>query len=394
MFGQIVAIALTNLRSLPGRWAASAVVVVGIAGVVGVMVSVLAMAYGFQKIFSQAGRADRVIVLRAGDTSGGSSAITRAQAPTLLGMPGIKKDTDGKPLASIQKFYQATLVEKKTGTESGCEMRGIGEKGFAVWPEVHIVEGRAFKPGLRELIVGRAAQRQFQGLQIGGKVVVNEIPWEIVGAFEADGTVFESELWGDAELILTTHSMTGQFSSMVAVLENDAAFDTLKNAVTTNPTLSHTVLRESEFYAEQSGVLGGLMKTLGYAVASIMALGALFSAANTMFAAVKSRAVEIATLRAIGFRALPVLTSVLVESLALCIAGALLGGGLAWLFFNGYSVSTASFATFSQVSFAFRVSVALLIQGVIWSFTIGLLGGVWPAVRASRAPVAEALRAA
>jgi putative ABC transport system permease protein len=394
MIGQIAGVTATSLRSLPARWGASLVVVVGMAGVVGVMVSILAMAEGFRTVFTQAGRADRVIVMRGGDDNGMSSALTRDQLPTVLSAPGFARGADGKPLASPQKFMTSLMADRQTGEEANVLLRGVGGPAAAVWPEIRLTEGRWFEPGKRELIAGRAAQQQFAGLEIGRDVEMTNGPWRVVGTFEAPGTVYESELWGDVEMVFAGYSITGQFSSVVGLLESDAAYPTLSDAITTNPTLSHVVKREPEYYAAQTGVLGTLMLTLGYGVAGIMALGALFSAVNTMHAAVRARSVEIATLRAIGFSGLPIVVSVLLESLALCVMGAVAGGGLAWLLFNGHTISTLGGQNFNQVAFAFKVSGMLLLQGVVGACAIGLLGGLLPAIRAARLPVAEALRGA
>jgi putative ABC transport system permease protein len=389
----IIGISAMSLSALPQRWGASLVVVIGMAGVVAVMISVLAMAQGLERTFANAGRADRVIVLRADDNSGMSSAITREQVPTVLAAPGFARDRDGKPLATVQKFMTSVLPDRKTGAESNILLRGVGDKAWSVWPEVRIIEGRRFAYGKRELIVGRAAQEQFRGLDVGADVEMVNGPWTVVGVFATGGSVLESELWGDAEMVMAGYSISGQFSSVVGLLESDAAFQTLKAALTGTPTLNHTIKRETEFYAEQAGGLARLVRTLGYVVAAIMALGALFAAVNTLYAAVKVRALEIATLRAIGFGALPVVTSVLLESLVLCLAGAVLGSALAYGFFNGYTISTLNAASFSQVAFAFHVSLGLVVQGILWSCAIGLLGGLLPALRAARLPVAEALRA-
>jgi putative ABC transport system permease protein len=395
MIGQIASVTATNLRSLPARWGASLVVVVGIAGVVGVMVSILAMAEGFRAVFTQAGRDDRVIVMRGGqDDNGMASALTRAQLPTVLNAPGFARGADGKPLVAPQKFMFAVLPDGKTGEEANVLLRGVGGPFASVWPEIKLVEGRWFAPGRRELIAGRAARHTFAGLEMGREVEMSNGLWTVVGIFEAPGTVYESELWGDVEMVFAGYSITGQYSSVVGLLESDAAFKTLSEAITTDPTLSHVVKREPEYYAAQTGVLGSLMLTLGYGVAAIMALGALFSAVNTMHAAVKARSVEIATLRAIGFSGVPIVVSVLLESVALCLIGALAGGALAWLLFNGYTISTLGGQSFNQVAFAFRVTGALLLQSVLWACAVGLLGGLLPAIRAARLPVAEALREA
>jgi putative ABC transport system permease protein len=394
MLKQIAAVATTNLRSIPARWGASAVVVIGIAGVVGVTVSILAMAKGFEEVFASAGRADRAVVMRGGDDNGMSSAISRDQLPLVLGSPGFKRGADGKPLASPQKFMTSVLTERKSGEESNVLLRGVGAAAQQVWPEIKLVEGRWFTSGRRELIVGRVAQQQYVGLEVGQQAQMTNGPWTVVGVFEAPGTVYESELWGDAEMVFAGFSITGQFSSVVGIVELPEGLKTLGDAITTNPRLSHIVKSEPEFYASQTGLLGKAMLALGYVVGAIMALGALFSAVNTMHAAVKARSLEIATLRAIGFGGAPIVLSVLLESVVLCALGALLGGALSWLMFNGETMSTIGGQNFNQVAFAFRVSAGLILQGVLAACVIGLIGGLVPAIRAARLPVATALRGA
>lgn len=394
MIRQIAAVTAMSLRALPQRWGASLVVVISMAGVVSVMVAILAMAQGFERIFSEAGRPDRVIVLANNEPTGMISAIARAQVPVILTAPGFARDADGKPLATALKFMTSVLPDRKTGGESNVSLRGVGEKAWKIWPEVKIVEGRPFTHGKRELIAGRAAQGQFRGLEVGKEVQMMNGAWTVVGVFEANGSVLESELWGDAEMVMAGYSITGLFSSVTGLLESDAALTTLKDFITTNPGLNHTVKREPEYYALQTGALALRMRQLGYMVAGIMALGALFAAVNTLYAAVKVRAVEIATLRAIGFGGVPIVLSVMCEALLLCLVGAALGGALAWLLFNGYTISTVNNASFSQIAFAFQVDLELVVQGLAMACVVGLLGGLLPAIRAARLPVAEALRGA
>lgn len=394
MITLVARIAATNLRALPERWGASLVVVLGMAGVVGVMVALLAMAHGFQQTFRDAGSADRVIVLRSAEDSGMASALTREQLPLVMDLPGLARDAEGRPLAVAQKFMTSELPDRKTGQGIGVPLRGVSAQVWRVWPEIRIVEGRAFQAGLREVVVGRAVQREVRGVELGAEVELTNGSWTVVGVFEAPGTVYESELLGDVEMVFPGFSLTGQYSSVVGVLASPESFQAFSDAVTSNPRLSNVVKRETDYYAAMGGNLAGAMQTFGYAVAAIMGLGALFSAINTMYAAVKARAREIATLRAIGFGAVPVVASVLLESVVLCLAGALLGGALAWLFFDGNTLSTVGGGDdLRQVTFAFRVSGELLLQGMAAGSLVGLLGGLLPALRAARLPVAEALRA-
>lgn len=390
---QTVRISANSLAALPTRWGPSLVVLASMTGVAGVMIAILAMAQGFQQTLGNAGRGDRVIILKSGEDNGMASAITREQRPLIVDAPGIARDSEGKPLASSQKFMTAALRERKTGAETNVTLRGVTGQAFKVWPELRLVEGRMFAAGKRELIAGRGARALFEDVVIGQDVEMINGPWTVVGVFEAGGAVYESELWGDAEMVFPGFSLTGHFSNVTAVLESDASFEILSQFIRDNPSLEHQVKREVDYYGEQSGQVTGAIRALGYGVAVIMALGALFSAINTMYAAVRRRTQEIATLRAIGFGGVPIVLSVLIESIVLCFAGALLGAAAVWVLFNGYAISTINWQSGGQVAFAFQVSPGLVGQGVLGACAVGLLGGLLPAIRAARMPVTLALRA-
>lgn len=380
-----------NLRSLPARWGVAAVVVACMAGVSGVMVAMLAMAEGFQKTYASSGRPDRVVVIGTGENFEGSSSISREQATVLLTAPGLRRLADGAPAASLERYAVSALPMKKGGADGNVVVRGVGPHALAIRPEVRLVTGRSFTPGLREVMVGRGAREQFVGLDVGATVTLADATWTVVGVLEAGGGAVESEVWGDAEVVMAALNLTA-YSSMVAALEAPSAYDACRDFIAGNPVLKHTALRETEYYAGQTGILGKAMRGIGYLVAAVMGLGALFAAINTMYASVESRSVEIGTLRALGFQGLPIVAAVLLESVVLCLAGAVLGGAAAWLGFNGHVVSTVNGATFTQIAFAFSVSPGLLAQGVVAGCVIGLLGGLPPALRAVRVPIVEALR--
>ena len=247
MIRQVASVGLANLKALPQRWGASLVVVIGMAGVVGVMVALLAMAEGFRQTFREAGRADRAIIMASEQDNGMTSAITREQLPLVLDLPGFRRDADGRPLAVAQKFMTSELTERGTGTLVGGVLRGASEKIWKVFPELKIVEGRAFTPGRREAVVGRAAQREFEGLELGAEVELANGAWSIVGIFEAPGTVYESQMLGDVEMVFAGYSITGQYSSVVGVLESDAALETMRAAIKGNPQLSHVAVRETDY---------------------------------------------------------------------------------------------------------------------------------------------------
>lgn len=390
MLARIFAVTALNLRTLPARWGAAAVVVVCMAGVTAVMVGMLAMADGFRKTYAASGRADRAIVLASGETFEGASSIGRGQAPLLLDAPGLRHLADGQPAASLER-YAVAGTPMKGGIDGNLVVRGVGPHVLELRPEVRITEGRLFQPGLRELIVGRGAQAQFAGLGLGATVVLDDAAWTVVGAFEAGGSAFESEAWGDVDTVMAAFEVT-QYSSMVALLETPAAFAAFRDYIAAHPQLKHAAIREPEYYEGQTGILGRGMRAIGYLVAAIMGLGALFAAVNTMYSSIESRSVEIGTLRAIGFQGAPIVISVLIESLVLCLLGAALGGAAAAAAFDGQIVSTANGVSFTQIAFAFSVGPALLAQGVTLACAIGLLGGLPPALRATRMPIVEALR--
>lgn len=393
MLERILAMTALNLRSLPARWGVAAVVVACMTGVSGVMVAMLAMAEGFQKTYANSGHPDRIVVIGNGENFEGSSNITRDQAAVLLGAPGLRRLPDGAPAASLERYAVSALPMKKGGADGNIVVRGVGPQAQAVRPEVRLVAGRWFTPGLREVVVGRGARDQFVGLEVGATVTLADTAWTVAGVVEAGGSAVESEAWGDVEVVMAAFSLTS-YSSMVAALESPAAYEACRDFIAGNPVLKHIALRENEYYAGQTGILGEAMRAIGYLVAAIMGLGALFAAINTMYASVESRSVEIGTLRALGFQGLPIVVSVVLESVVLCLAGAVLGGAAAWLGFNGHVVSTVNGASFTQIAFAFSVSPGLLLQGVAAACAIGLAGGLPPAIRAIRIPIVEALRAA
>jgi putative ABC transport system permease protein len=393
MFRQLVAVSLMSLSTLPQRLGASSVIVIGIAGVVAVLVSVLAMASGFRHTVADSGRPDRVIVLRGGSDAELNSNLTREDFDIIGNAPGLARDADGKAVLSNEILTVVNVPKIDTGSDSNITLRGVGQQVLKVRPEMTIVEGRMFRPALRELVAGAGAAKQFRGLTVGSVLHLRNADWTVTGLFTSNGDVHESELFADVDTVGSAIERNANYSSAVGLLSDAGAFDRFKDALTTDPRLKVDVEREPEYYAAQSKQLTHLINIVGNTVAVIMAIGAMFGALNTMYSAVDARGLEIATLRAIGFSALPILLSVMIEALALSFLGGVLGGALAWLFFNGHSVSTLGGA-FAQVVFKLTVTRTLLIEGVLWACAIGVLGGLFPALRAARLPVAEALRAA
>ena len=392
MFKQIIAITAMNLRTLPQRLGASAVIVIGIMVTVMVLVSVQAMALGFQKTLGHTGRPDRAIVLRGGSEAELNSTISRENTLTIMDAPGIKKDADGKPLATAEAVSIIALPMKSTGTAANVTVRGVGAKGFAVRPEIHIVAGRMFQPAVREIIVGTSAQKQFKGLELNSHIAFRDSDWTVVGVFESGGDAHQSELIGDVETVLSAfrHNL---FNSVTVLLDAPASFAAFKDQLTTDPTLTVEPQTEPQYYAKQSGQLSTILNFVAYFVGGIAAIGAMVGALNAMYITVAARGLEIATLRAIGFGAGGVIVSVMLEALLLALVGAAAGALASWVFFNGNVVNTLNNSTFSQVVFQLNVGPELLVGGVIWACVIGAVGGLFPAIRAARQPVATALRA-
>jgi putative ABC transport system permease protein len=391
ILSQIGVVTLMNLRGIPQRLGTSLVIVVGIGGVVAVLISVLAMATGFSQTVAGSGRTDRAIILRGGSDSELASSVARDAALTIMDAPGVLKGKSGRPVGSAEAVVIVELPKKGGDTGANVTLRGVGSEAFALRPEIRIAEGRMFQPALHELIVGRSAQIQFQGLDLGSHLNIRNSDWTVVGIFDSGGDSHESELMADADTVISTYQRN-LFQSVWVMLDSPESFTAVKGALTSNPTLSVEVKREPAYYAAQSKQLNTVLHFVAYFVGGIMAIGAVFGALNTMYSAVSARIVEIATLRAIGFGAFPVVFSVFAEAVLLALAGGLVGAFLAWLFFNGNTVSTLG-GNFTQIVFPLRVSAGLLVLGVIWAVVIGILGGLFPAIRAARLPIATALRA-
>jgi putative ABC transport system permease protein len=390
---QVAQITLINLQNVPRRLGTSLVVVVGIAGVVGVLVSVLAMAEGFRHTLASTGRPTRVMMLRAGSDAELSSGVARDQAVVLGSLPAIARDAAGRPLVSAEIVVMVDLPRKGQRDPNNVPFRGVQPAAFGIRDELAIVEGRPFARGVREVIVGRKAAAQFAGLALGSRIAFRDSDWTVVGTFTTGSDVHESEIWADADVAMSAFRRDG-FQSVTATLADASAagLAALKDSISRDRRLSISVLREPEYYARQASVLSRLIDVLGYSVSVFMAIGATFGALNCMYSAIASRQVEIATLRAIGFGGAPVVVSVMIEALLLALLGGVAGGALAYVYCDGASLSTLNFNTFSQVAFDFRVTSALLAKGLLWALVIGLAGGLLPAIRAARLPVTVALR--
>jgi putative ABC transport system permease protein len=337
------------------------------------------------------GSSGNAMVLRTGADSEMSSSLDLEATRIVVDAPGVERGPDG-PVASAEMLVIVDLPFRKSGTEANVPLRGVQPAAFDVREDIEIVEGRFFQPGRNELIAGVGAAREFAGVELGNRLHWDDVDWEIVGIFRAGGGLSESELWCDVKVLQPAYRRGTLFQSVYARLESPERFDDFRDALTSDPRLRVKVIRENDYYAGQSQLLHAIITGLGSLVAGLMAIGAVFGAVNTMYSAVASRTREIATLRALGFRGAPVVVSVMVESLLLALAGGLVGGLTAYLAFNGYQASTLNWQSFSQVAFSFRVTPGLMIAGIVVSLLLGLLGGIFPAVRAARIPVATALR--
>jgi putative ABC transport system permease protein len=388
---QTIAVIGVTLRSIPQRVGSSIVAIIGIAGVVIVFTSVLSIAEGFRSAMRGTGDPQTVIVMRSGSDTEMTSGLSGEEARLVTEAPGIERGAEGVH-ASPELFVIIAVPLARSGTDANVPLRGLSPVALNVRPQVRIAEGRMFRPGTSEIVVGRAASQQFSGVSVGSTVRSGKTSWQVVGIFDAEGSVAESELWCDARVLQSAYARGNSFQSVYLRLENVDSLQKLKDALTTDPRLNVTVIREPDYYAQQSQVLQTVIRSIGFAIAALMGLGAIFGAVNTMYSAVASRTREIATLRALGFGAAPVVFSVLVEALLLSIIGGLLGGLAAWAAFDGYQTATMNWQSFSQVAFAFAVTPSLLARGLVYAAVMGLLGGMLPAIRAARLPVVSALR--
>ena len=388
---QTLAVSALSVRTIPQRASSSAVAMIGIAGVVIVFVAVLSIGEGFRAAMADASAPDRAIVMRTGADSEMTSGLPGPEVQVIEQAPGLLR-VNNRPIASAELYVLVDLNKRSTGTAANVPLRGIGAEALEVRNEAHIVDGRMFQFGTNEAIVGRGANRQFSGVDLGSEFMSGNLRLRVVGIFESNGSVGETEIWCDSHLIQGVYERGNSYQSVLAKLDSPAAFDTFKNWLTTNPQLNVQVQRESDYYAQQSQVMSSLIRGIGYTIAVLMGVGAVFGAVLTMYTAVSTRTREIATLRALGFNTASVLISVLAESLALAAIGGLLGGLAAYFAFNGYQTSTMNFQTFSQVAFAFRVTRTLMIQGLSYALMMGLVGGLMPAIKAARLPIATALR--
>ncbi len=380
-----------SLRSLRARWVSAIVAVLGIAGTVGVFLAMLGLARGFHATLVSSGSADNALIRRAGASGELDGNVTLDQIHVLQDKPAIAR-VDGQPLVSPEVVVIAAFPLKTTGTDANVQVRGVTPEVLKVRKNVHIAQGRFFQPGLAELVVGRNVPSTYEGLELGKTVEFGGGRWNVVGVFDAGGSAFDSEIWCDARVLNQTYKRPDNlYQSVTVKLTSPAALEQLKDSITADPTMTVQVDREDEYYARQSQVLTTLITVLGTLVAAIMGVGAVIGALNTMYSAVAERSREIATMRAIGFGAGSIVLSFLFEALLIAFIGGLLGA-ISVLKLNGLTTTTLNMQTFSSVAFAFKITPLLLGVGILFALLMGLVGGVPPAIRAARRPVALSLR--
>ena len=381
-----------NVRSIAARWKTAIVSILGIAGTVGVFVAMLAMARGFQATLIASGSASNSIVRRAGASSEMDSGVSLDQARVVADAPQVARNAEGVPLASPEMVVIGAFQLIKSGTDANTQIRGMTPLVLEVRPSVKIADGRFFNPGLAELVVGSNAVQTYRGLELGSSMSFGGQDWKVVGIFDAGGSAFDSEIWCDHTVLAQTFDRpTNVYSSITVRLNSPTDFDAFKDALTSDPRLTVQVEREAEYYERQSQMVSTLIRVLGFLVAFVMAIGAVFGALNTMYSAVAARAREIATMRALGFGGGSVVLSFMFESLLISLIGGILGC-IAALPLNGFTAGTMNWQTFSHLAFAFRVTPGLLMAGIVFALFMGFVGGVLPAVRAARLQVAHALR--
>jgi putative ABC transport system permease protein len=380
-----------NLRSVKARWTSAIVAVLGIAGTVGVFVAMLSLARGFRATLVSSGSYDNALVLRAGATAEMMSGVTLDSVKILQDKPGVAR-LNGEPLVTAEVVVVAPFPLRSTGTDANVQVRGVSPNVLTVRENVKMTQGRMFRPGLSELVVGRNATTTYSGLTVGNQVRFGGGQWTVVGIFDAGGSAFDSEVWCDSRVLDDVYKRPNNiFQSVTVHLSSPDAFQSFKDAASKDPRLNVDVSREIDYYAKQSQMMTRLITVLGGLVAAVMGIGAVFGALNTMYSAVSERGREIAVMRALGFGAIAVVFSFLVEALVISFVGGAVGC-LAVLPLNGFTTSTINWQTFSHLAFAFKITPGLLLGGIIFALGMGVTGGLLPAIHAALRPVSAALR--
>jgi putative ABC transport system permease protein len=389
---QVLAVTAANVRSIPLRLGNSLVIVIGVAGVVAVLILVLTMFVGFRTTIEGDGRPDRAVLLPRGATTEYEGSLSREIVAAVMNAPGIKHDERAQPVASAEVLLVAPVARKIDNSDVNVTLRGVGAQYFSMRPELKLVSGRMFRPGNQELLAGISAGAQFAGLGLGKQIRLQDGDWTVVGTFGGGNGSRDSEVIADALTVMSAYKLDA-FNTMGVMLESPGAIASLREALGRDPTLQLDVRAEPEYLATASAGINRMLQLVAYAVGSIMALGALFAALNSMTSAVAARTVEIATLRAIGFSPGAVAVSVLIEALLLALLGAALGVAVAYVAFNGRTISTLGGAVWdSQLVYSLTITRSVIAIAILLACTLGLLGGALPALRAARSSVADALR--
>jgi putative ABC transport system permease protein len=391
MTSQIFALTAMNLRSIPQRLGNSMVIVVGVAGVVAVLISVLAMSLGFRTTIEGDGRADRMIVFSRGANAENESGLSRENVAAVMNAAGIRRDARNQPVASAELILVAPVARKRDNSDVYVTLRGVGPQYFVLRPELKLVSGRLFRPGNQELLVGTSASAEFAGLEIGNQVRLQDGDWTVVGTFAGGNGARDSEVIADAQTVMSAYKLDS-FNSVSLVPEAGTSLAALKDVLALDASLLVDVRTEPEYLATASSSTNRMLQLVAYSIGSIMALGALFGALNSTQSAVAARTVEIATLRAIGFSSFAVAIAVLIEALLLAFAGAVAGAAVAYAAFNGVTISTLGGAVWdSQLVYSLNITPSLIVIAIGMACVLGLLGGLFPAIRAAHIKVADAL---
>jgi putative ABC transport system permease protein len=389
---QIGAVTAMNLRNIPERLSSTLVALLGVMGVVTVVVGVLSINEGFRAVLQGSGADDVVVVLRGGATSEMTSGFGQAETRVIADAEQVARD-GSRPIASSELYVIVDVPMKSTGTAAYVPLRGVSSDAATDLRQgFEITAGRMFTPGTFEIIVGRGAATEFAGLEVGQTFLAGTTAWSVVGQFRDRGSVAESEIWTDAPVLQGVYNRGTSYQSVRARLASPQAFQPFKDALTADPRLNVRVFTERQYYEEQAGTMTAIIGIVGFLIGALMGLGAIFAAVNTMYSAVSARAREIATLRALGFGAIPIVVSVLVEAALIGAVGGVLGMAIAYFTFNGWQASTLNFTSFSQITFAFAVTPQLAVQALMYALILGLLGGLFPSIRAARQPIVRGLR--
>lgn len=388
---QTFAIAVTNLRTVPQRLGNSLVIVIGIAGVVGVLIPLIAMSMGFRSTIMGDARADRAIVISRIATEEDASSLSRDDLGKIMNAPEVRRDAFGRPMASGEVLLQAPVARKLDHSDVSLTFRGVGEQYFAMRPELKLVAGRMYDSGKQELLVGAAALAQFEGLAIGDSIRLQDGDWTVVGTFAGSNGSRESEVISDVLTVMSAYKLQA-FNSVSVMLQDAASFGSFREGVVRDTRAGADAYTELEYLESASSGVSRMLRIVAYSIGAIMGIGALFGALTSMYSAVAARSVEMATLRAIGFSANAVAVAVLIEALLLALLGAAIGIGVSYALFDGRTMSTLGGALWgSQLVFSLSFTPTLMIGVAALACALGLAGGVAPAIRVARSSIADAL---